>query len=328
MSWMNKKYFFILLFSFISTIFSANAFSAIQPWLVWLADLKQEAVQKGINPQFFDFVFQGVTPNHEVLHLDNTQPERRISFVQYRQTRVDALKLQLGKSRFSENRELLSRISQHFGVDPCIIVSIWGMETSYGRVTGRFFVIKSLASLAYDSKRADFFRKELLIALRILQDGHIALANFKGEWAGASGQPQFLPSSWKKYAVDFDGDGHKNIWTSKVDALASIANYLAVNGWKGREPWGVEVALPSNFDYQLIANKKRLPVSSWQKMGVRTISGGDLPAQRLSAEMIQPFGGPYLLAYPNFRVLQTYNPSRFYVGTVGYLADKICERKF
>ena len=309
------------------SILPTLSFAADWPsWPVWLAQFKKEAVADGINPQFFDHIFADVFPNKQVIHFDKRQPEKRLTFLQYRTSRADNFRIQLGRKEYGKHKELLEQVGKQFGVDPCIIASIWGMETSYGRYMGDFPVIKALATLAYDQRRSQFFRKELLIALHILQEGHISEDQFKGEWAGASGLPQFLPSSWKRYAVDFDQDGHKNIWTSLPDAFASIANYLTQNGWHANQPWALEVTLPSNFDKNLIATNAIKTVAQWQALGVRTKSGAALPSQELSASVIEPYGGPDFLKFNNFSVLLRYNNSNFYAGTIGYMADQICRR--
>lgn len=199
------------------------------------------------------------------------------------------------------------------------------METSYGTYMGNFPVVKALATLAYDSNRKDFFRKELFIALHILNDGHVSLADFKGEWAGASGQPQFLPSSWVKYAVDYDGDGRKDIWRSKPDVFASIANYMKQNGWQTGEPWAIQVKLPHKFDMAMEGKNIVKPVSEWNAMGVRTEGGELLPFQNLQASIVQPLGGPTFLTFPNYKMILHYNNSIYYAGAIGYLADKICQ---
>jgi len=296
-------------------------------WRQWLSELKIEAVQKGIEPQLFDDVFRGVRPNKRVLHFDRTQPEKRLTFKKYRRTRADAYRIRLGQKKFRRYQPLLEEVQQKYGVDACFIVSIWGLESSYGHFMGSFSVIKSLATLAYDKRRSEFFRRELLIALRIVQDGHISSDRFKGEWAGASGQSQFLPSSWRRYAVDYDGDGRKDIWTTHGDVFASIANYLASNGWGAGQPWAEEIRLPRGLDQSLIDNKEKKLIRDWQQLGIRKSDGSPLDAEHLEGQIVIPYGGPSFMAYPNFRVLQTYNRSKFYVGTVGYMAEKICKRE-
>lgn len=298
-----------------------------QNWTQWLAQVRQEALSQGISSEVFDEAFAGMQePSRKVKGLAHSQPEHRITFAKYRASRVDNYRITVGRREFERNRALLEKIGQEYGVDPCFITSFWGMESSYGTYMGNFPVIKSLATLAYESNRKEFFRKELFLALHILNDGHVSLDHFKGEWAGASGQPQFLPSSWLKYAVDYDGDGHKNIWDSKPDVFASIANYMKKNGWRANEPWAVLVKLPPNFDMKLEGKSIIKPVSEWKAMGVRAENGQPLPFEHLEASIVKPLGGPVFLIYPNYRMILRYNNSIYYAGAIGYLADKICKR--
>lgn len=305
-------------------LFLFNCAIASQGWNSWLAEFKQDAVADGINPRFFDAVFTDITPNKRVVNLDRSQPERRLTFTKYRKTRADNYRVKLGKSKFQQNRRLLEEIGDKYGVDPAIIVSLWGIESSYGHYMGNHSVIKALATLAFDKRRPEFFRKELLLALHILQDGHVDMKRFVGEWAGGTGQPQFLPSSWKKFAVDHNQDGKKDIWSTKGDVFASIANYLVQNGWHEGEPWAIEVTAPSDFDYHLNTGYSiKNNVSEWAKMGIRPASGFHFPNQDLQAYILKPYGGPYLMAFHNFRVIMKYNRSTFYAGTVSYMADEI-----
>ncbi len=304
-----------------------NAF-ADQSWTQWIDDIKQQALSQGIKQSVINEAFANIhEPNRTVKNLNKSQPEHRISYTKYRNTRVDAYRIQIGRKRFNENQAWLNDIAHKYHVDPCFMVSFWGLETSYGGYMGNFPVIQSLATLAYDSSRKDFFRNELFLALKILNDGHVNLKQFKGEWAGASGQPQFLPSSWLKYAVDYDGDGRKDIWGSKKDALASIANYMQQNGWHDGEPWAVIVRLPANFDKSLMGKSNLKDTKDWDAMGVRTNKGEHLPYQNLKASIVQPDGGPVFLAYPNYQMILKYNNSIFYAGAIGFLADKICHRQ-
>lgn len=321
-----KKIFisFALLLSF---LFSPYVL-AQQDWSSWVAELKNEIVKQGVDPDLFDQIFISMQPSRQVLRFDRTQPEGRLTFKKYRSTRGDPYKISIGKKELQRHKILFEQVGSDFNVDPCFIVALWGMESSYGRFLGDFPVIKSLATLAYASDRREFFRNELLYALHIVNDGHVALDKFKGEWAGASGQPQFLPSSWYKYAVDYSGNGRKDIWTNLPDTFASIANYLKQNGWQQGEPWAIQVKLPPDFDKELqgkTVDKDKL-VQEWDAMGVRTVSGESLPYQDLSASIITPDGGPSFLTFNNFKVLLSYNNSTYYAGTVGYMADKICER--
>lgn len=314
-----------LIFIYAVCVFSQGV--SAQGWSQWVAEVRQAALAEGIRAAVFDSAFSDVhEPSRQVKSLARSQPEHRLMFYKYRDSRIDPYRITVGRREFQKNKALLNEIAAHFGVDPCFIVSFWGIESSYGSYMGNFPVIKSLATLAYDSNRRDFFRKELFLGLHILNDGHVSLDRFKGEWAGASGQPQFLPSSWVKYAVDYDKDGHKDIWSSKADVFASIANYMKQNGWKTGEPWAILVKLPSNFDRKLEGKTTVKLAREWNAMGVRTEKGEALPYQDLEASIIQPNGGPVFLAYPNYKMILHYNNSIYYAGAVGYLADKICQR--
>lgn len=294
-------------------------------WQAWVQEFRAEAINDGIKPAVFDSVFSGIPgPNPTVLKYYHSQPERRLTFLEYRQTRANSQRIQAGRKEYQKNKTLLNSIHQRYGVDACVVVALWGLETEYGHFMGNFSVPNSLATLAYASNRKNFFRHELLRALHMIQDKEVSLNEFKGEWAGASGYPQFLPSSWYKYAVDYSGSGRKNIWTNLADGLASIANYLAKNGWRSSEPWAVEVVLPQNFDDALLGKATVQPISAWRNRGVK-IKEGAWPAADLSASIIRPGSeGPYLMIFNNFKVLQTWNDSNYYVSTVGYLADQIC----
>ncbi len=305
----------------------SNEALAKQPWHQWVQELRVEAVNDGISPGFFDRTFSDIhAPSRKVLHYDRTQPEKRLTFRKYLKTRAGNYRVALGKKEFKKYKPLLQRVQRDFGVDPCFIVSLWGMESSYGRFMGKFPVIKSLSTLAYDNRRAAFFRKQLLIALHILQEGHVSKSRFKGEWAGASGHPQFLPSSWKNHAVDYNGDGRRDIWTTHEDVFASIANYLKNNGWQQGQPWAIKVKLPRSFDMNQEGKKIVKSVEQWNAMGVRTFAGKSLPFQHLTASIVKPYGGPAFLAFNNYKVLLRYNNSIYYAGAVGYMADKICRR--
>jgi membrane-bound lytic murein transglycosylase B len=329
---MKRRKFIILAFGFIiSALFfthNAPAYQNPQSWNEWVKQLRVDAVANGIKPDFFDNVFQNIKgPNMRILGFERTQPEKRITFMAYRQSRADAFRIKLGRSEYRKNQTLLNEIGAHYGVNPCFIVSLWGLETSYGHFMGSFPVIQSLATLAYGSTRGAFFRKELLIALQIVQGGHVKLEDFKGEWAGASGHPQFMPSSWLKYAVDYTGNGHKDIWKTPADVFASIANYLVQHGWQKSEPWAIQVAVPAGMDQSLINKKEEKTVAEWQKLGIQTTDGRPWPNDvRLKASLIEPLGGPAFLVFNNFQVIMKWNHSTYYAGTVGYIAEQICGR--
>ena len=317
----------LILLTWVGLLLSQGVFAVQQSWSSWVADVRKEALSQGISAEVFDAAFADIhEPSRQVKGLARSQPEHRLTYSKYLSSRIDNYRIVIGKQEYKKNKALLDEIATKYGVDPCFILSFWGMESSYGSYMGNFPVIKSLATLAYDSKRQDFFRKELFLALHILNDGHVTLQRFKGEWAGASGQPQFLPSSWVRYAVDYDGDGRKDIWSSKPDVFASIANYMQINGWKTGEPWAIYVKLPVHFDMSLEGKSTVKPVSEWNAMGVRTTTGQPLPHQELPASLVQPNGGPVFLAYPNYKMILRYNNSIYYAGAIGYLADKICQR--
>lgn len=311
----------------IGLMLSSFVIAQQQSWNSWVADVRQEALGQGIPAALFDEAFADIhEPSRQVKGLARSQPEHRLTYSKYLSSRVDNYRITIGRQQYKKNQALADEIGKHFGVDPCFIMSFWGMETSYGSYMGNFPVIKSLATLAYDSNRPEFFRKQLFYALHIVNDGHVTLDRFKGEWAGASGQPQFLPSSWREYAVDYDGDGRKDIWESKADVFASIANYMKKNGWQTGEPWAILVKLPKNFDKNLEGKTIVKPVSEWNALGVRTERGEPLPYQNLQASIVQPNGGPVFLAFPNYKMILRYNNSIYYAGAIGYLADKICQR--
>lgn len=296
-------------------------------WTNWVSNVREEALAKGISARTFDEAFATIhEPSRKVKGLARSQPEHRLTYDSYLKTRVDSYRISMGRKQYQKNKDVLDSIGQKYGVDACFIVSFWGLETSYGTYMGNFPVINSLATLAYESSRPEFFRKQLFIGLKILDEGHVSLDKFKGEWAGASGQPQFLPSSWVEYAVDYDGDGRKDIWESRPDVWASIANYMKKNGWQTGEPWAVKVRLPNNFNKELMGKSIIKPVHTWNDLGVRTEQGGTLPFSNLNASIVQPNGGPVFLAYPNYKMILRYNNSIYYAGAIGYLADKVCNR--
>jgi membrane-bound lytic murein transglycosylase B len=308
------------------TLTAHQALASQKSWPEFIKKIRAEALSQGIRPEVFDRAFHGLTaPNKKVLRYDRTQPEKRLTFLKYRNTRADAFRIKLGRQELRKKKGILHEISRRYGVSECFIVSLWGLETSYGRFMGSFPVVKSLATLAYDNRRSAFFRKQLFYALHILNNGHVKLKDFKGEWAGASGHPQFLPSSWHNFAVDYDGDGRKDIWKTLPDALASIANYLKQNGWQTNQPWAIVVNTPSGFDKGLMGRKITKSVSEWGKLGVTSVSG-QLPNGSIKASIVRPYGGPTMMIFNNFKVIMKWNRSTYYAGTVGYMAEKVCKR--
>ena len=233
-----------------------------------------------------------------------------------------------GKRLLRKHRALLTEIGDAYGVQPRFIVALWGIESDFGRVTGGFPVLDSLATLAFDGRRGEFFRGQLIEALRIVDDGHIQPDKMLGSWAGAMGQSQFMPSSFQQFAVDHDGDGRRDIWGTLPDVFASAANYLARAGWKHDHTWGRQVRLPEGFDHDLAGLGVKKPLNEWQALGVRRSNGDDLPTRPLPASLILPGGpgGPAFLTYPNYRVLLKWNRSHYFATTVGQFADILAAR--
>jgi membrane-bound lytic murein transglycosylase B len=298
------------------------------PFEVWLRGFREEAVQKGMKPGTLDQALAGIAPIGRVLELDRSQPEVRLTFEQYFARVVNKVRIDTGRARLAENRDLLARVAQRYAVQSRFIVALWAVETDFGRLTGGFNIFAALATLAYDGRRSQFFREELLNAIRIVDKGLIKASDMRGSWAGAMGQSQFMPSSYLAYAVDFDGDGRADIWNSRADVFASIANYLVRAGWKGDETWGRAARLPAGFSRELVDhNKVTKTLGDWQALGVRTAEGGDLPGRDLAASIVQPDGesGRAFLVYNNFRSIMRWNRSVNFATSVGLLADSIGE---
>jgi membrane-bound lytic murein transglycosylase B len=298
----------------------------------WVEGVRKEATARGVDKAIFDEAFKGVKPIPRIIELDRKQPEFTLTFNQYLTRVASNVRVKKGRQKLAENREALETVGKKFGVQPRFIVALWGIETDFGRISGGFKVIAALATLAYDGRRSKYFRRELLNALEILDQGHVKPKDMTGSWAGAMGQCQFMPSSFKAYAIDADGDGRRDLWGTKADVFASAANYLSSVGWRDDQTWGRKVKLPAGFDLSL-ANKgarakdsKAMPLSEWQQMGVRRADGGNLPKRNLKASLILPAKGkadPAYLVYGNYRSILHWNRSTYFALTVGYLADRI-----
>lgn len=290
----------------------------------WLDGLRQEALTRGISSATLDRAFRNVAPIDRVLELDRRQPEFSQSFWSYLDRAISDARVDKGKALLVQHAALLGRIEARFGVQPRFLVAFWGLETNFGEHLGGFPVIGALATLAHDPRRSDFFRAELLAALSILEAGDIDPQTMMGSWAGAMGQPQFMPTTFVRYATDGDGDGHRDIWTSLPDVFASASNFLKNLGWDGQQTWGREVVLPAGFDIELADLKIRKPVSAWQDLGVRRPGGGPLPSADFEASIVLPAGasGPAFLVYGNFRAILGWNRSILYAVAVGHLADR------
>ena len=291
----------------------------------FLADVRTEATASGVKAATVDRAFAGLRPNMKVLELDSYAPERTQSWDRYRATRVSEARVAAGRQALQANRDALAVIGRRYGVDPAIIVAVWGLETNYGGYTGGFSVIEALATLAADGRRDGYFRRELINALRILDSGDVALPRMTGSYAGAMGQPQFMPSSYFEYAVSFDGSPRRDIWDNRNDALASIANYMLRSGWRAGEPWGQLVRVPDGLIIGRDSRDDRRPVSAWTQLGVTRPDGSALPAPGTAAALVRPdgAGGEAYITYANFAVIRLYNHSDLYALSVGLLADQI-----
>lgn len=288
----------------------------------FLNRLWPDAQKQGISRQTFDLAFRGVTPDASIIALTRKQSEFVRPIWSYIDSAISNARLERGRAAAAQYGDTLAALERKYGVDRRIVLGVWGMETNFGSYTGDKDVIRSLATLAFKRYRDDFFRDELLVALRILQDGHVERNAMRGSWAGAMGQTQFMPSSFMKYAVDGNGDGTKDIWDSIPDALASTANYLASFGWEAGIPWGVEVRLPDGFN--LAGAMGMHDFSKWSESGVTRISGGALP-RKGQAMLYLPAGikGPALLVTENYRVIKKYNSSDAYALGVAHLGDRL-----
>jgi membrane-bound lytic murein transglycosylase B len=307
----------------LTTTFILPVLAQQQNFAAWLQALRAEAQRRGISQATLEAALTGLQPLPRVIELDRKQPEFTLTYSQYLQRVVPPERIQRGKRLLDEHRALLTEIGAAYGVQPRFIVALWGIESDYGRSTGGFSVIAALATLAYEGRRSSLFRRELLHALQIIDEGHIRPEAMIGSWAGAMGQSQFMPSSFRQYAVDYDGDGRRDIWTSLPDVFASTAHYLARAGWRSDQTWGRRVAIPADFDTALTGLQVRKPLPTWQTLGLRRTNGGDLPSRPLQASLLLPEGpaGPAFLVYENFRSLLTWNRSNYFALAVGQLAD-------
>ncbi|TNE30306.1 MAG: lytic murein transglycosylase [Alphaproteobacteria bacterium] len=296
-----------------------------QDFQTWLNVLRREAVSKGISEKTVKLALHdGLKPLPRVLELDKKQPENTITFTQYKKNTVSQLRVQTGRLMMRRHASALAEASRHYDVPAAVIAALWGMETSYGNYTGGFNVVESLATLAYDGRRGAFFRGELMHALKILDEGHIAPKAMKGSWAGAMGQSQFMPSSFNRFAVDGNGDGRRDIWNTHQDVFASAANYLKQHGWRAGERWGRRVTLLPQFPDDRIGLDKEKTLAEWQALGVRREDGSDLPqVEGMKGSVIKLADKDVYLVYNNYKVIMLWNKSTYFATAVGLLSDKL-----
>lgn len=303
----------------------APADPALQGFNTWVEAFRRRALAQGIRADVFDRAFARVEPNRAVIEKDRNQAEFSRQIWDYLDIAVSQERIENGQIALQDHAAALDRIEARYGVDRAVVVAVWGMETAYGAFRGRTPVIGALATLAFDGRRARFFEAQLIAALKILQAGDVDVDAMTGSWAGAMGHTQFMPESYLAHAQDFDGDGRRDIWgDDPADALASTAAYLRHFGWTTGQPWGVEVRLPSGFDYGLTGKTVKKPVSEWSRLGVRGIEGGALPDHGPGSILLPAgAGGAAFLTFGNFGVIARYNPADSYVIGVGHLADRI-----
>jgi len=314
------------------------AFTALPPtaqaqdtnpsFAAWLAEFRQEALASGISRQTVEAALPDFEPITRVIELDRQQPERKWTFAEYRQNVINQARINKGREMMRTHRALLEQVSARYGVPPQYIVALWGIETSYGANFGSFDIPKALATLAWEGRRAAFFRSELMHALRIIEEGHISADRMKGSWAGAMGHNQFMPSSFHNFAQDGDGNGRKDIWNNLHDVFASTANYLARSGWNTEQRWGRPVKLPAGFNAAdtKLENEKAKPLTAWQQRGVTMPDGSPIPVVAgMRGWIVTPDGleGPAYLVYDNYKVIMKWNRSTYFATSVGLIADAI-----
>jgi membrane-bound lytic murein transglycosylase B len=307
-----------------------------QPFDEWLGDLVVEARSRGFTEDLVRETLDGLAPLPRVITRDRSQAELNPGFDRYFSNHVSRALVRRGRELSQAHAALLERIEEKYDVQRRFIVAIWGMESRYGRNTGRTPVFQALATLAWEPRRSEFFRGELFDALSIVARGHIDAPSMTGSWAGAMGQTQFMPSSYLKYAVDFDGNGRRDIWGTTDDALASIANYLKGFGWDDDETWGREVRVPAAARagiaetvprraegcYAIRNMTERVPLDTWRKLGVTRADGGALPNADVRAGLVD-VGERHFLVYPNYDAILGYNCAHYYALTVALLADQL-----
>ncbi len=292
---------------------------------LWINGFRKRATAQGISTTTLNRAFKGVTYDPEVIRRDRNQSEFTKSIWEYLDTAVSDKRIKNGKKALREQRRRLQRIEATYGVDKEVVLAVWGMESSYGSYRGDMDVVRSLSTLAFDGRRGRFFESQLIAALKILQAGDVPPRKMTGSWAGAMGHTQFIPTSYLAYAVDFTGDGKRDIWSDNPsDALASTAAYLARFGWIKGQPWGVEVKLPRGFNYGLASRRIKKSPAQWAALGVKGINGRPVPNYG-SGSILLPAGGngAAFMVFKNFQVIERYNAADAYVIGVGHLSDRI-----
>jgi membrane-bound lytic murein transglycosylase B len=309
----------------LSTQTAKNETLADENFQNWLEALRDDARAAGISQRTLDSALKDIKLVARVVERDRSQFEFTRTFLTYLGKCVTDKRIKRGRKLLAEHRILLDKIYAQFNVPPRYLIAFWGIETNFGDNMGRFSVIDALVTLAYDQRRSNFFRVQLIDALKIIDNGHIAPNAMKGSWAGAMGHMQFMPSTFVAHAIDFNGDGRKDIWHSFPDAFSSAANYLSNIGWRPGQLWGREVLLPDGFDLMLATIDTKKTVKAWSSLGVRRANGNALPQANMEGSIVLPQGhkGPAFLVYDNFRIILKWNRSINYAICVGHLADRL-----
>lgn len=292
----------------------------------WRDDFRRIALASGIDAETFERAFAGITPDPAVIRADRSQPEFARPVWEYLDGAVSPQRVVKGQQMLDEHADTLRAIEQRYGVERHTLVAVWGMESNFGSNMGNMNVIRSLATLAHEGRRPQFAQEQLLAALTILEHGDVQPQRMLGSWAGAMGQTQFIPTTYQRHAVDFDGDGRRDIWDSTADALASTANYLRASGWQPGQGWGMEVRLPQGFDYALADPDTRKTVGEWLQLGIRPLAENAQvdTARSQSATLLLPAGhlGPAFLVEDNFRTILKYNNSTAYALAISLLGER------
>jgi membrane-bound lytic murein transglycosylase B len=324
---MTKKIPLLLIFLFCVLIIpSPTLAQKKKTFEAWLADFRSEAAAKGISQETLQSALSKVQYLPKVIELQKNQPEFKFTVEEYLIRVASEARVLRGREILAERLSLLNTMHERYGVAPQYLVALWGIETDYGKMTGGFPVLDAVATLAYGGSRSDFFRSELLYALRIVDRGHISPDKMVGSWAGATGQLQFMPSTFYSYAVDYNGDGRIDIWNNLEDIFASAANYLSRSGWVRDQPWGWEVSLPKDFDTTLLGMDNRKSLEEWEKLGVSRLPGEKVTnSSAWVASVVAPDGqkGRAFVATENYRVIYRWNRSHHFAVAVGVLADRI-----
>ncbi len=292
---------------------------------ICLESLWPDAARRGVSRVTFDTYTNGLTPDLRIMDLMDAQPEFTKAFWDYLDLLVNDGRIRRGREILAQYRTVFDAVEKSYGVDRAIVTAIWGIESNFGTSGGDRSVVRSTATLACVGRRQAYFRDEFLATLEILNRGDISPDRLKGSWAGAFGPTQFMPTSFKRYAVDFDGDGRRDVVDSPADLIASTANNLKVDGWIPGQTWGYEVALPAGFNYLLADNAKSIQVREWERLGIARVGGKPFPRPSDRAYLLVPAGanGPTFLMLNNFRVLMKYNPAEAYALAIGHLADRM-----